>query len=88
MPDETRVGGGMPGPTLAVHCAAAAIDARAADTSRGASTAMMSRSVERSRATRSRLCRAGLWFLRIDPEVGDCFGNEVRTVLLAKLERM
>ena len=88
MPDGTRAGGGMPGPTLAVHCAAAAIDARAADTPIGPSAATISRSVERSRATRRRLCRARLWFLRIDPEVGDCFGNEVRTVLLAKLQRV
>ena len=88
MPDGTRAGGGMPGPTLAVHCAAAPIDARAPETSRGASTARISRRVESTRTTRSRLRRARLWFLRIDPEVGDGFGNEVRTVLLAQRQRV
>ncbi len=89
MPDGTLAGGGIPGPTPLVHGAAAVIDARAPEMSRGASTAAMTRSVGSPRAnTRNRLGRAGLWFLRIDPEVGDGLGNEVRTVLLAKRQRV
>jgi hypothetical protein len=75
----------MPGPTLLVHGAGRGVDARTGDTSIGARNATMTTSAA---AARDQLGRAGLGFLRIDSQVGDGLGNEVRTVLLAKRQRV
>lgn len=87
MPDGTLAGGGIPGPTLDVQGSAA--DAGAADEPSGTRIAIKMRNVTRRPAVaRNPLGRTGLGFLRIDPEVGDGLGNEVRTVLLAERERV
>jgi hypothetical protein len=88
MPDGTRAGGGMPGPTLDVH-GAAAIVADAAEAWSGTRSVTRRRAAaRRAAAGRAELGRAGLRFFRVDPEVGDGLRNEVRTVLLAEGERV
>ena len=90
MPDGTLAGGGIPGPALDVHGAGATIDtAAAADGRSGATIAIKRRNVlTRPAIARNRLRRSGLRFLRIDPEVGDGLGNQIRTVLLTERERV
>jgi len=73
-----------------MHGADATIVTGAAEDERsGATIAIRSRNVLTRPATaRNPLSRAGLRFLRIDPEVGDGLGNQIRTVLLTERERV
>ena len=88
MPEGTRAGGAMPGPELEVH-GAAAIVAGAADASKGTRRATSRAAAAKCPAARKpELSRAGFRLLWIDPEIGDGLRNEVRTVLLAKLQRV